>query len=132
MALFNTAAASRAANDDGEFQIAARLWNTNLRLDASGDHGAESYLVQIRDGRIAEFSRIDSSSQVGSDVTISAPIDDWREMLRPIPKPFFQDLMAAMTREGFRLDGDLPGFRPYYRATCRLVEIMRNIPAPQK
>ena len=132
MAIFDAAAVSRAANDDREFQIAARFWNTNLRLDASGESGDESYLVQIRDGRIAEFSRIDSSSQAGSDVTISAPIDDWREMLKPTPKPFFQDLMAAMTRENFRLDGDLLGFRPYYRATCRLVEIMRNIPAPQK
>lgn len=128
MALFDAAAVSRAANDDGEFQIAARFWNTNLRLDA----GDESYLVQIRDGRIAEFARLDSASQVGSDITISAPIGDWREMLKPIPKPFFQDLMAAITRQGFRLDGDLLGFRPYYRATCRLVEIMRNIPTPQK
>lgn len=140
MALFNAAAATEIANSDGEFQIAARFWNANLRLDArdeshdeSGDvSGDESHLLRIRDGRIVEFTRLDSAPKVDCDVTISAPLVDWREMLKPVPKPFFQDLMAAMTRQGFRVEGDLLGFNPYYRAACRLIEIMRNLPAPKK
>lgn len=132
MALFNAAAATEIANSDGEFQIAARFWNANLRLDARDESGDVSYLLRIRDGRIVEFTRLDSAPKVDCDVTISAPLVDWREMLKPVPKPFFQDLMAAMTRQGFRVEGDLLGFNPYYRATCRLIEIMRNLPAPKK
>jgi hypothetical protein len=119
MALFDTHAITLAANSDGEFKLAARLWNADLRFEI----GAEPYLLQIREGRISEFSKADASKW---DVKISAPESDWRELLRPIPKPFYQDLMAAMTRQGFKVEGDLLGFNPYYRATCRLFELMRQ------
>jgi hypothetical protein len=119
MPLFDLNAITSAANSDGEFKLAARLWNADLRFEV----GAEGYLMRVRDGRISEFSKADASKW---DVKISAPENDWRELLKPVPKPFFQDLMAAMTRQGFKLEGDLPGFNPYYRATCRLFELMRK------
>ncbi len=119
MPLFDTNAIAAAANSDGEFKLAARLWNADLRLEV----GADSYLVRMRDGRIGEFSQADAAKW---DVKISAPESDWRELLKPIPKPFYQDLMAAITRQGFKLEGDLLGFNPYYRATCRLFELMRE------
>jgi hypothetical protein len=124
MALFDTAAIAAAANGDGEFKLAARLWSTDLRFDV----GDDSYILRMRDGRIAEFAPLDSSAaQKAHAVTwISAPLSDWRELLRPIPKPFFQDLMAAVTRQDFKIEGDLTGFNPYYRATCRLFELMRE------
>ena len=124
MAMFDAAAIAAAANADGEFQLAARLWNTDLRFDV----GDDSYILRMRDGRIAEFAPLDSSNaaSVKSDARISAPLGDWQELLRPVPKPFFQDLMAAITRQDFKLEGDLLGFHPYYRATCRLFELMRQ------
>jgi hypothetical protein len=48
-------------------------------------------------------------------------------MLKPVPKAFYQDLMAAMTRHNFRVEGNLVAFNPYYRAICRLFELMRTI-----
>jgi hypothetical protein len=124
MAIFDASAIAAAANADGEFQLAARLWNTDLRFDVGND----SYILRMRDGRIAEFAPLDASmaASVKSDARISAPISDWDELLKPVPKPFFQDLMAAITRQNFKLEGDLPGFHPYYRATCRLFELMRQ------
>src|SRR5882724_4889635 len=119
MAMFDTAAIAAAANADGEFQLAARLWNTDLRLDV----GDDSYLLKMRDGKVAEFAP--SSSRVKAETWISAPADEWKELLKPTPKPFFQDLMAAVTRENFKLEGELTGFHPYYRATCRLFELIR-------
>ncbi len=124
MAIFDASAIAAAANADGEFQLAARLWNTDLRFDVGND----SYILRMRDGRIAEFAPLDASTaaSVTSDARISAPIGDWQELLRPVPKPFFQDLMAAITRQNFTMEGDLLGFHPYYRATCRLFELMRQ------
>jgi hypothetical protein len=119
MALFDPNAITSAANSDAEFKLAARLWNADLRFEV----GAESYLMRMRDGRISDFSKADVSQW---DVKISAPEHDWRELLKPVPRPFYQDLMAAMTRQGFKLEGDLLGFNPYYRATCRLFELMRK------
>ena len=120
MSTFDTNAITSAANADGEFKLAARLWNADVRFDV----GADTYLMKMRDGRISDFSRTASSNY---DVKISAPDDDWRELLRPVPKAFYQDLMAAMTRHNFRVEGDLLGFNPYYRAICRLFELMRTI-----
>lgn len=119
MPLFDTNAITSVANSDGEFKLAARLWNADIRLEV----GSESYLMRMREGRISEFSRVDASKW---DVNISAPETDWRELLKPVPRPFYQDLMAAMTRQGFKVEGDLLGFNPYYRATCRLFELMRK------
>ena len=31
-----------------------------------------------------------------NDLYIAAPESDWRELLQPVPRPFYQDLMAAM------------------------------------
>lgn len=119
MSLFDTNSIISAANSDGEFKLAARLWNANVRIEV----GPEVYLMRICDGQIGEFSKNDARQY---DVKISAPENDWRELLKPVPKPFYQDLMAAMTRHGFKVEGDLLGFNPYYRATCRLFELMRK------
>lgn len=127
MPLFNPLAVAAAANSDGEFQLAARLWNADVRLDV----GEQAYLLRMREGRIADFESLQPAqlSAVRSDVRIFAPDSDWQELLRPVPKPFYQDLMAAMTRQGFQVEGDLVGFRPYYRAVNRLFELMRSTPA---
>jgi hypothetical protein len=122
MDLFTTDRVVEAANRDSEFQLAARFWNADVQLDA----GEERYLIRIRDGRLIEFSRAELS-MCNCDVRISAAAADWREFLQPIPRPFYQDLMAAAWRQGFRVDGDLTGFYPYYRAAGRLFEIIRAL-----
>jgi len=120
MSNLDTNAIVSSANSDGEFKLAARLWNADVRFDV----GADSYLMRMRDGRISEFAK---TAAAGYDVKISAPEDDWRELLKPVPKAFYQDLMAATQRHNFRVEGDLLGFNPYYRAVCRLFEIMRTL-----
>ncbi|HUA36375.1 MAG TPA: SCP2 sterol-binding domain-containing protein [Candidatus Binataceae bacterium] len=125
MRLANTELIVAAANSDGEFRLAARLWNGSVRFNL----GNNSLLMRIDEGHIESIDQLEGSKIASADVTISAPDSDWAEMLKRVPKPFFQDLMAAVSRESFKIDGDLVGFYPYYRATCRLIEIMRNINA---
>lgn len=125
MSLFDCGAVMAAANGDSEFRLAARFWDADLRL-ASDD---EAYLMRIRNGAIAAFApenRVDATNPFPG-VLIAGSNDGWRQMLSPVPKPFFQDLMAAAARENFRLEGDMLGFYPYYRAACRLFEIIRAI-----
>jgi len=125
MRLANTDLIVAAANSDGEFRLAARLWDGSVRFNL----GSHSLILRMDQGRIESLDQIEGSRIASADVTISAPDSDWAEMLKRVPKPFFQDLMAAVSRENFKIDGDLVGFYPYYRATCRLIEIMRNINA---
>jgi hypothetical protein len=129
MPLFDCDAVAQAANADSEFKLAARFWNADLRLAADD----EAYLMRIRDGLIATFKPMSGAEAVKAptDVQITGSGGGWRELLKPVPKPFFQDLMSAVSRENFQLDGDLIAFYPYYRATCRLLEIMRTVPAPE-
>jgi hypothetical protein len=117
--LLDTNAITLAANSDAEFKLAARLWNADIRLEV----GSEIYLMRVRDGRVSYFSKSESAQY---DVRISAPESDWRELLKPIPRAFYQDLLAAVTRHGFKVEGNLLGFNPYYRAICRLFELMRK------
>ena len=120
--MFNESRIPQAANSDAEFQLAARFWNGAIRLDA----GDTTYLLKVREGRVAAFAVAGPSEAEEFDVRISAPREDWDELLRPVPRPFYQDLMAAVWRQGFKLEGDLLGFAPYYQAMNRLFELMRT------
>ncbi len=128
----------RQANDDPEFQIAARFWNTVLHVaveDAGGagaggagaELGDRGHLIRIRDGRIEEI-RPQTSAGPGEpwQLSISAPSDEWRRFLEPVPRPFYQDLWGASTYHGFRIQGDLEQhLYPYYPAVRRMFELLR-------
>lgn len=122
--LFDPDAIRARANNDPEFTMAARYWNMTIRLDV----GEAPYMIEIRDGRITGFVALDpeQAARLGHDVRVSAPADDWREFLRPVPRPFFQDLVAAAEREHFEFEaGDHFHFLAYYPAARRLFELMR-------
>lgn len=109
-----------AANLDPEFRNAARFWTARLRLEIC--EGAVQ--VHIADGKI---TGIESGGESAADLSISAPREEWEELLEAVPRPFYQDLFGALERHGFRLEGDLEGFYPYYPAARRLIELMREI-----
>jgi hypothetical protein len=111
-----------SANEDGEFKIAARFWDAIVRLDV----GEQSHIMRVRDGRLVSLYKCDSAGAAGYDIRISAPESDWEELLRPVPQPFYQDLMAASWRHGFRVEGHVIEFYPYYRAINRLFELIRE------
>ena len=100
MAILNTQRALTAAPGDGEFKIAARYWDADLRLEA----GDEKYLLRVRNGMLLEFRELQAIEleSLRPAATISASRDDWIELLKPVPRPFFQDLMVAATRQGFK------------------------------
>jgi hypothetical protein len=111
-----------SANEDGEFKMAARFWNATVRLDI----GEQPHILRVRDGRLVSLCKCDSAEAAGYDIRISAPEADWEELLRPVPRPFYQDLMAASWRHGFRVEGRVVEFYPYYRAINRLFELIRE------
>lgn len=112
-----------AANLDAEFRLAARFWSCALRLE----NGGEAMLLRIRDGRLEEVRRVPTGhgDPGACDVRISAPAEEWSEFLRPVPRPFYQDLFGAIERHGFEIHGDLERFFPYYAAARRLFDLMR-------
>ena len=53
MALFDANAITEAANADGEFKLAARLWNADLRFEV----GADAYLMEFARAASANFPK---------------------------------------------------------------------------
>jgi pimeloyl-ACP methyl ester carboxylesterase len=108
-----------AANDDGEFQIAARYWDTRLEITV----GADATELVIVNGRIVAAGE---PGAFGSDlrrVRISAAEADWAKLLAPVPPPGWHNVGTA---RGFALEGNVLDRGPYYGAICRLVELMRD------
>ena len=123
MSLLNMDRFCELANKDTEFLIAARFWNSSLKLEMEDS----AYILRIQDGKVA----MDSTSPISEtcDIKISAPSDDWKKMLEPVPQPFYQDLFAATVYHDFSYDGDLELMFAYYPALRRMVEIMRECSA---
>lgn len=114
-----------AANGDPEFRIAARFWNSTLRLEM----GETALLIRIDKGEMTEvISGVQAFALLSpSNIVISAPADEWRKFLERIPKPFYTDLFGATTHHGFKVGGDMESFYAYYPAVRRLFDIMRSL-----
>ena len=118
-------AVAALAADDGEWRIAARMWTAVLRLDVD----QVAHLLRIENGKLSGHAAYPASDPTATPFTvrIAAPADGWRELLAPLPRPFYQDLYGAMTRHGFVVDGDFEMFFAYYPAVRRLVELLRAV-----
>lgn len=110
----------RAANEDGEFRLHARFWNADLRLTM----GEDSTAIQVRDGEIREIRS--GAGPEPTDLALSAPDSVWEEMLKPVPRPFFHDLLGASAHHGLAIVGDLTHRCAYFPAVRRLVELLRK------
>jgi hypothetical protein len=120
MKLFDVDAFQEAVNRDGEFQIAGRFLDGALKLH----FGDEALLLRFRDGKVAGI--IEPTLFDSADITIRGPVANWREFLKPLPKPFFHDMFAAIVRNEFDWAGNSETFFAYYGAFRRMFQIMRE------
>ena len=108
-----------ALDADPEFALAARMWTGDVTFVSDGD----AVRVSLHDGRIGaiEPAQPDATSMI----RIAGPRDGWDEMLKPLPRPFYQDLFGAATHHGFTIGGKIEDVGPYYPALRRIIELMR-------
>src|SRR6185503_7357064 len=97
-----------AANTDGEFAIAARLWNGDLLL-VSGD---DAVRIGVQSGCITSVAN--ASKDDSAQIRIIGPVDGWTKLLQLLPPAFYQDLFAASAHHGFRIEGAIEDVGPYY------------------
>jgi hypothetical protein len=119
--MLNVKSIRELANADFEFTNAARFWDAVITIDM----GVEQYILEMKDGRVSRFE-LDGSTGSRSTLRIAAPSESWAEFLKPTPRPFFHDLFAAMSREGFVVEGRAYEWGPYYPALRRFFEIVRH------
>ena len=118
--MFNAENFQRALNADGEFKIAARFLDGSLKLQFDD----QPLLLTFKQGQLTALST--PSLFDSSTVSIKGPATAWREFLKPVPKPFFHDMFAAIVRRQFEWSGDSETFFAYYGAFRRLFQIMRE------
>jgi hypothetical protein len=108
-------------NSDPEWAIASRFWNARIRFYADSDQ----LFMRIENGRVVDF-RVGSDGFQASTIHVGGPLRTWREMLKPIPPPLFQDFFPASIHHGISLGGDLVSLYAYYSALSRILVVMRR------
>jgi hypothetical protein len=108
------------ANSDGEFTLAARLWNGDLVLATPDD----AVRIVVAAGKITEASP--APKEASAQIRIAAPADGWAKMLHSKPEAFYQDLFGAQLHHGFWIQGAIEDVGPYYPALRRLIELLRG------
>lgn len=106
------------ANADSEFRLAARAWTATLRLDVGG----ASVALRIENGVLTRVEQV--SAGAACDVYVQASEGVWRELLAPVPRPYYQDLTGAQIHHGLQLPADPLCYAAYYPALRRLVQLM--------
>jgi hypothetical protein len=107
-----------SVNRDGEFRYAARHWDATLRLDL----GEASRSLRFRDGALVDTAHC--TADAACDLFVTASEEAWRELLAPVPRPYFQDLFAAQVMHGVRLPADFLAWAAYYPALRRLMQLL--------
>lgn len=114
-------------NADPEWAIASRFWHARVRFYADDDE----FFMRIEHGKVVAFEAGTDGYQ-SSTIHIGGPRATWREMLKPLPPPLFQDFFPAMMHHGIILGGDLVSLYAYYGAISRILAVMRReINTPQ-
>lgn len=107
------------ANNDTEFSLTARLWDGDVVL-VSGD---DAVRLGIESGRMTDVARVEKDAS--AQIRVVGPAAGWAEMLRPVPRPFYQDFYSAVWH-GFQIQGRIEDIGPYYPALRRLIELLRQ------
>lgn len=112
------------ANADREFLIAARYWTTTLSFEAP----PRALRVDIADGQVVSCREAGAGQP--ATITVVASGEGWTELLAPVPRPFYQDLLGGCVQHhGFQVAGDTLSLSAYYQAAQRLFAIMRELRA---
>lgn len=112
-----------ALNDDSEFRFHSRYWDGALQLQ----FGELVQVFRLKAGKVVGIDATPLTGTNTGEVTISAPVDDWAQLLQPFPRPFFQDFYPASMHHGFELKGDSDYIWAYYAALRRSGQVLRNV-----
>ena len=113
--------APEAANADGEFAVAARMWDADIVFVSDGD----AVRLSMRGGRLDAVADVPAGS--AAQIRVRGPADGWEKLLRREPPPFYQDLFGAVAHHGFAIEGKIEDVGPYYPALRRLIELLRKV-----
>lgn len=112
-----------AAAADAELAVVGRWCTLDLALATD----EETVVLRLEEGGISGFV-LDPDIGVSWSVTLRGTREDWRAFLRPVPPPFYNDLLAMNGRvPTFSIEGDRKVFVRHLRVIGRIFELARHL-----
>jgi len=108
---------------DAELAVIGRWCTLDFALVA----GEETVLLRLEEGKISE---IVLEPDIGAtwSVTLRGTRDDWLTFLRPVPPPFYSDLLAMNSRvPSFAIEGDRRVFVRHLHALGKVFRLAQQI-----
>ncbi len=108
---------------DAELAVIGRWCTLDLALVA----GEETVLLRLEEGKISEIVPEPDLGATWS-VTLRGTREDWLTFLRPVPPPFYSDLLAMNSRvPSFAIEGDRRVFVRHLHALGRVFRLAQQI-----
>ena len=122
MSVFDPAEVKLAASNNKPFQLSLRFLTGKTRLNV----GENSYVLDIRDGKMVDFALDNSGEPV--DVTFTGSEDSWRKVLADETPPGCQSPFYNDGRGGIIFEGDwVNGVGLHSHALTEFFRVLRTV-----
>jgi putative sterol carrier protein len=111
----------KIANEDEEFSIKARLFNSSFTFKISDRPDLPEIFMQFIDGKVTELRELNENEK--TDFILEGPYDIWTK----VNKRELEGSNAIMTRQ-LQFKGNMSTIIRYSKAFLRLFELMQNVP----
>jgi hypothetical protein len=92
--------------------------------------GDEVQIIKVKDGVVTDVFEPSGRNYLIEvheyDLFVKAPVSEWAQFFVDEPRPFYQDLFAAVTRHDFEWGGDVKMWFAYYGALRQMLYVMRQ------
>ena len=109
-------------NADAALVHRARWLSADMMLEI----GDTRHLVKIREGRIADISRLPLLA-MPFDFAIIGTEEAWQEFWKPMPKPRHHDIMALIREGKMRIEGNLELMMAHFLTLKLMLEKPRTL-----
>ena len=107
---------------DFEFTREMRYFDGALLLD----FGSECWSLKFEQGELHSIDQEFEKQASSAKIKLGGSLDEWNELLKKRPKPFFQCFQSAAVKHGMQISDTNETFA-YLPAINRLIALLREI-----
>jgi putative sterol carrier protein len=111
----------KIANEDEEFGIKAKFFNSSFTFKISDRQDLPEIYMQFTDGKVIELRELREGEK--TDFILEGPYDIWTK----VNKRELEGSNAIMTRQ-LQIKGNMSTIIRYSKAFLRLFELMQHVP----
>lgn len=107
---------------DFEFIREMRYFDGSLLLE----FGSECWSLKFKQGELHSIDQEFEKQASSAKIKLGGSLDDWNELLKKRPKPFFQCFQSAAVKHGMQISDTNETFA-YLPGINRLIALLREI-----